>query len=329
MQPSSSPITPSPTLGGVSSDETALVSLTASMPRSMNELIKDVDPGKLPPRTRQIFFHVGAAIEAGWKPIELAQKLGVAPSFLSECIAELRTGLGLLNGVFPTASEDDYDSLRESVGRHGVLVPIVMDEHGIIDGHVRARACRELAHIASLAGEISDFNEIAADAKKDLNAARDAYGKDTVDNARYLVECGPELIALAGEANWSDPPIERHHGLDPTERRQLAVTLNAHRRHLERGELRLLVEVELMIDPHRTDRSIASLVGCDRSWVNKIRVQLEADEKTFGTDNSQEPVEGVPSHTFKAVAELDCPHCQHHLALMRGGREFQLELTAG
>lgn len=293
----------------------------------MSELIKDVDPGKLPPRTRRIFSHVGTAIEAGWKPIELAQSLGVAPSFLSECIVELRTALGLVNGVFPTASDDDYEALRESIGRHGVLMPIVMDEHGIIDGQARARACRELARISALADEITNYLPIVDAAKEDLTAARDAHGRDVVDAARFLAECGPELIVLAGEANWDDPPIERRHGLTPAERRELAVTLNAHRRHLDRGDRRLLVEVELMLNPDRTDGAIAALVGCDRSWVCKIRAQLAEDEQTFA--NPQPVVEGVPKHTWKSVAELECPHCQHHVALFRGGREFQLELTAG
>ena len=292
----------------------------------MSELIKDVDPGNLPPRTRQIFFDVGTAIEQGWKPIELAQMLGVAPSFLSECIAELRTALGLVNGVFPNGSDEEYEALRESIGRQGVRVPIVMDDHGIIDGHQRARACRELAHIAGLADALPEWRQITEEADADRGAARELHGREAVDQALYLKECGDALIALAGEANWADPPIERLQGLTPTARRELAVTLNAHRRHLERGQLRLLVEVELMLDAKRPNHAIGSLVGCSEEWVRQIRHQLAEDEKLLA--NPQREVE-TQVVGFRTVAELECPHCQYHLALLRGGREFQLELTAG
>lgn len=293
----------------------------------MSELIRDVDPGKLPPRTRQIFLHVGTAIEAGWKPIELAQTLGVAPSFLSECIAELRTALGLVNGIFPTASDDDYLELRESVARQGVLVPIVLDEHGIIDGFGRARACAELARIATLAEDLTDWWPIASAALDDKPTAREIHGDQAVDDALYLHACGAELIELAAAQKWAAPPIDRRHGLGPVARRQLAVTLNAHRRHLGRGDLRLLVEVELMLDPGRSDGAIAQLVGCSRTWVLTIRHQLEDDEARFA--DSQPPVESVSADTWRPVAELDCPSCSHHLSLQRAGRDFQLELTAG
>jgi hypothetical protein len=325
MQPSSSHTTRSRTSDGNSSAGTALAPLTAFMPRSTSELIKDIDPGKLPPRTRQIFSHVGAAIEAGWKPTELAQNLGVQPSFLSELIAELRTALGFVNGVFPTASDADYETLRESIARQGVNVPIVVDDEGVIDGLLRARACTELAHIAQLATELDDYEQIAAAAAEDSAAARDLHGKQTVEDARYLVDVGPDLIALALERRWADPPIDRRTSLTPVQRRQLAISLNAHRRHLDRGQLRLLVEVELMLDPSRPNTAIATLVGCTHQWVAQIRQQLIDDEARFA--NPQAPVE-VQVLEPKRLTELDCPHCHGHLALLRAGREFQLELTA-
>lgn len=329
MPPSDSPTTPFPTSGASSSVGTVLAPLTASMPRSMSELIKDVDPGKLPPRTRQISLHVGSAIEEGWKPVELAQMLGVAPSFLSDCIAELRTALGFINGIFPTASDDDYFELRESIARQGVIVPIVVDEHGIIDGFARARACAELARIVMLADDIPEWATIAALAREDKASARDLHG-DQVDDALYLADCGADLIWLARQQLWANPPTQRRTGLSSSERRQLAVTLNAHRRHLGRGDLRLLVEVELMLDPARADGAIAQLVGASRRWVNDIRLQLERDEETFS--NSQPQVDGggtATPMTWRPVAELDCPSCSHHLSLNRAGRDFQLALTAG
>ena len=47
--------------------------------------------------------------------------------------------------VLPDLTPEEYASLRESVAQHGVVVPIVVDEHGqTIDGHNRQTICKEL-----------------------------------------------------------------------------------------------------------------------------------------------------------------------------------------
>lgn len=270
---------------------------------------------------------VGRAIGAGWKPIELAQKLGVAPSFLSECIAELRTALGLVNGVFPTPSDDEYRSLLESIARNGVLAAIVVDEHGFIDGYQRARACKELARIVELADQYPNWRDIAELAVENRDAARELHGRDAVDEAAWLAEFGAELVELAREERWMQPPIERRDGLNPAERRRQSIILNAGRRHLQRGELRLLVEVELMLDGSRTNRNVASLVGCSEEWVRQIRHQLAEDEKLFAGEAQPDVETQVVG--WRSVASLECPSCAHGLLVMRGGRDFALELTAG
>lgn len=294
----------------------------------MTELISDVDPGMLPPRTRRIFSEVGRAIEQGWKPIELAQMLGVAPSFLSELLAELRTALGLVNGVFPTASEDDYRALLESIATVGVQVPVVVDERGVIDGHARIRACKELAHASLLLEQQPDWQQIAAAADTDRAEAVEMYGKQTVTDCQYLAGLSDDTRDALPEHRFDSPPIDKRTSLSDQERRQLAITINAHRRHLGRGERRLLVEVELMLDRDRSDGQIARIVGCSRQFVWQVRQQLVADEEAFGNPRSQvEPQSGLAP--WRPVVELDCPHCQHHLLLERGGRDYRLELTAG
>ena len=293
----------------------------------MTELIADVDRGTLPPRTRKIYSEVGAAIEQGWKPIELAQKLGVSPSFLSECIAELRTVLGLLNGVFPTVSEEAYRELLASIAHRGVEVPLVVDEHGVIDGHARLRACKELAHIYELDTTIPDWGKVAENAIHDRGDAVEMYGRDTVDAALYLADLPDGLIEAARARRFDDPPVDRRAGLTPRQRVELAITLNAHRRHLQRGELRLLVEVELMRDKDRSNAAIGRLVGCTAQYVGQVRQQVAEDEHLFA--NPQADVETKPvSVPWRPVVELDCPHCAEHLALSRAGRDFRLEITA-
>jgi site-specific DNA-methyltransferase (adenine-specific) len=47
--------------------------------------------------------------------------------------------------IFPAHSPDEFAALKESIWSRGVLVPIVVDQHGtIIDGHHRKRAYDEL-----------------------------------------------------------------------------------------------------------------------------------------------------------------------------------------
>ena len=47
--------------------------------------------------------------------------------------------------LLPDLAPWEYESLKASIRRYGVILPVVKDEHGItIDGHQRERACREL-----------------------------------------------------------------------------------------------------------------------------------------------------------------------------------------
>jgi hypothetical protein len=338
MPPSSSPTTASPTLGGGFSSETALELLSSYTQRSMTEPMQGVDLGTLPPRIRQIYSEVWKPIAQGWKPIELARSLGVSPSFVSELLAELRAAAAFSAGMFPPVSDDEYRGLLESIAAVGIQAALVVDEHGVIDGYARLRALRELAHICALAEQLPDWESVAAEASVDREATivrygqeahadwdhRDAekHGRKVVQKAEYLASIGAELVAIALDRRWMHPPVDRREDLTPAQRRTLAITLNTPRRHLSRGELRLLIEVELTLDPTRSDPEIARLVGCTRQWVNMIRLELERGE-------SQEQVEGATPCSWRPVVELACPSCSHHLALERAGREFRLELTAG
>jgi ParB family chromosome partitioning protein len=45
----------------------------------------------------------------------------------------------------PSLSLDEYEALRESIRKYGVIQPVIVDESGaIIDGYHRAKACKEL-----------------------------------------------------------------------------------------------------------------------------------------------------------------------------------------
>lgn len=47
--------------------------------------------------------------------------------------------------LLPELPPEQFEALKTDIAERGVVVPVVVDEFGaILDGHNRARACREL-----------------------------------------------------------------------------------------------------------------------------------------------------------------------------------------
>lgn len=72
-----------------------------------------------------------------------------------------------------------------------------------------------------------------------------------------------------------DCPAVWLEGLTQPEEEELAIALNATRRHLNRQQKRKLVEYELMRDSNRSDRRIASVCGVTGPTVAQIRQTLQ------------------------------------------------------
>jgi ParB-like chromosome segregation protein Spo0J len=50
-----------------------------------------------------------------------------------------------MTNPLPDLTPWEYEALKESIRRWGVILPVVKDENGnVIDGHQRVRACEEL-----------------------------------------------------------------------------------------------------------------------------------------------------------------------------------------
>lgn len=323
------------TLDGNSSNETEQRLLSVPTSRSTSERIQALDLGKLPPRAR--FELMQAAAQAdGWRPKELADEIGERQGFVSELSHELRLAVGFANGVFPDLRPDEYEDLLLSVAENGVRVPVVLDEHGdVIDGHARLRAYDELQWIAEASNAQDEWRRTLAEAKDDPKRHTSFKVKQARDDLARLGNYDPDLVALACERHWQDVPVERREGLSPEERRRLIVSLNAgpKGRVLKRTELRILIEVELMVDrvsgEHRSLREIAKLVGCDHMYVHRIKQAMLEEEEALA--NPQAEVESVDLSTAwrTITSHLSCPHCSYALALERAGKEFRLELMAG
>jgi ParB-like chromosome segregation protein Spo0J len=134
----------------------------------------------------------------------------------------------------PPLTADEYTALRDDIARRGVLVPVVVDQHGrLIDGHHRRRAADELG---------------------------------------------------------IDYPTEVRKVADDVDAWDLAVTLNAARRHLNREQRRELIRAEIERRPDDSDRAIARRVGCSPSTAGAVRGQvsnLDTSAETMDTASAE------------------------------------------
>jgi len=75
--------------------------------------------------------------------------------------------------VMPPLSEEEYAALRNDIERNGILVSVVVDQHGrILDGHQRVKIANELGiDYPREVREVADDNE-AQDLALTLNMVR-------------------------------------------------------------------------------------------------------------------------------------------------------------
>ncbi len=119
----------------------------------------------------------------------------------------------------PPLSEDQLAALREDIEKHGVLVPITVDQYGrVLDGHNRSAIALELGiDYPKVVVEVAD-DDAAMDLAVTLNGARRHLNQE---QKRALIE--HELIRRPSD---SDRAISRRVGCSPT----TVGTLRAERR---------------------------------------------------------------------------------------------------
>jgi hypothetical protein len=106
-------------------------------------------------------------------------------------------------------------------------------------------------------------------ALRDDNAARGVLVPITVDQHGRLLD-GHHRRRIANELGVKCP-TEVRPVADDDEAWDLALTLNANRRHLSREQKRELVRAEIARRPGDSDRAIARRVGCSPSTVGAVR----------------------------------------------------------
>lgn len=101
--------------------------------------------------------------------------------------------------------------------------------------------------------------------------------------------------------------------LTADERRRLALAVNVARRQLPAGARRGFVAAELKRDPSRSDRAIASDVGCSPTFVGRMRRELERAgvvstvDTRVGRDGRPQRAEKAPSRPRTAVSAPPSP----------------------
>lgn len=98
-----------------------------------------------------------------------------------------------------------------------------------------------------------------------------------VDQQGRIID-GHHRHRAAAEAGVECPTVTRRVGSDE-EARQLALSLNAARRHLSREQQADLIIIELRTRPHDPDRAIARRLACSPSTVGKYRAVLAEHEE--------------------------------------------------
>lgn len=110
--------------------------------------------------------------------------------------------------LLPELRPEEFEALKQDIAERGVIVPVVVDEFGaILDGHNRARACRELGindYPVEVRSRLSEADKRVFARK--LNVLRRHLTRDQV---RQLV--GDQLRDIP---EWADRRIGRELGVD-------------------------------------------------------------------------------------------------------------------
>lgn len=108
--------------------------------------LADLDVSKLSADARDALA-AGQELADGAPLEDVASRRGISTEELKLRIDTLAAEWRQHSGIagLPKLSDEEYESLRDSIAEHGQVVPILADVDGnVVDGRARLRACREL-----------------------------------------------------------------------------------------------------------------------------------------------------------------------------------------
>lgn len=148
----------------------------------------------LTPRSQSINLLIGERMTEGYRPNEIAEKLGRPQSWVAERLDELRSEITLDSGGFLPLNPNEFDSLKESIKEFGVRSPVLIGEHQLIDGRHRWLISQELG-----------LEEIPAQFIFGLTADQEHDIAVAVNSARRHLNRHQKKMIIRGELkrNWS------------------------------------------------------------------------------------------------------------------------------
>jgi ParB-like chromosome segregation protein Spo0J len=185
--------------------------------------------------------------------------------------------------VMPPLSEEEYAALRNDIEHNGILVPVLVDQHGrILDGHHRVKIANELGiDYPRDVREIADDNE-AHDLAVTLNMVRRHLNRE---QKRAVIRSEIERTPDA-----SDREIARRTASAPTTvgavRRRvsnLATPLSDEdREELADAEVRIERASEIAEEARARRRELLSKLDTERTYADWVR---DAREGRHGLDD--------------------------------------------
>lgn len=231
-------------------------------------------------------------------------------------------------GSLSPRSRAVYDLIWMPISE-GIKPSEIAQQHGVAPSWVSDRLKEFQTEVLFQQGV---FPPLAPDEYESLRASIEANGVQVpvvVDEHGEVID-GRHRRHIARELGVPCPTTVRS-GLSLTERRELAVTLNGPRRHMNRAQKKALVVAELMVGRDRSDRAIARLAGVDHKTVGKARAELEELEAVERKADSQAVVESGeiprndPAVTERFQGYVECPCCSERLELWRRAGEWMLD----
>ncbi len=206
--------------------------------------------------------------------------------------------------VMPALDDDTRAALRASIERHGVLLPVVVDDCGnIIDGHHRVAIARELEVRFRVVVLIPA--DIMAGGRFNPSELR---SRITRRYPEVVVPRPADSLRPYADEYWDARDgamtyLRLPEGADPAD---LARTLNVDRRHLSVDQRRSLV-ADLRQQGHSL-RAIGGVVGVSEGQVRK---DIAAEELRTGTQLTPDKVVGIDGKSRPArgrVYRADADH---------------------
>lgn len=169
----------------------------------------EVDWSKLSQRARWALDEVMPRLVEGDSLAEIAVALGVSRDEVAEAHELLEAETQALAGriMLPEITPDEYEALKESIGAHGQIYPILYGSDGVlVDGRNRLKACRELQIDPK-----TRTLELPSDQLQSLALAVNVARRHLTAGARR----GIAKAALLSDASRSDREIAAAAGVAP------------------------------------------------------------------------------------------------------------------